>query len=78
MARLKQNQNTDNLIVAVNVVLKNRCSLSDEEVKLFEGALEKLSICSNTKGTTNKVRLEIALLVVNYFLTKGDGSIQCI
>jgi len=64
MGRLKQSQNTDRLIRAIRAVLKNRCSLSDEDVNLLDEAIVHLQNMRNRKGKTNKDILETGVEVI--------------
>lgn len=64
MGRLKQSQNTDRLITAIRTVLKNRCSLSDEDVSLLTGAVTHLQQMRSKRGKTNKDLLETGVDVI--------------
>jgi ribosomal protein S15P/S13E len=68
MARLKQSQNTDRLIEAIRFVLKNRCSLSEEDVNLLTEAVAHLQKMRNKKGRTNKDRLETGVNVIELLI----------
>lgn len=68
MARLKQSQNTDRLIRAIRTVLKNRCSLSDEDANLLNEALTHLQHMRSKKGKTNKDFLETGVNVIEILL----------
>lgn len=62
MSRVKQNQLTDTLIKSISAVLKNRCSLSGEDVTTLKEAIVKLKTMK--KGETNEKRLEIAVEII--------------
>jgi ElaB/YqjD/DUF883 family membrane-anchored ribosome-binding protein len=64
MSRLKKNQNTDRLINVVNIVLKNRCSLSDEDFNLLTEIDSRLQEMKFKKGKTNKDVAESSIAVV--------------
>jgi hypothetical protein len=64
MARIKQSQNIDRLIESINSVLKNRCSLSEEDISILNEALTLLQNLKKKKGKTNKEILEIVIKVV--------------
>jgi F0F1-type ATP synthase beta subunit len=70
MARIKQCQNTGRLIDSINAILKNRCSLSEEDNILTE-AIVKLHLLKKKKGKTNKEILETGVeaieLIAKYF-----------
>ncbi len=61
MARKKQSQNIDSLIQGINTIIENRCSLSEEDVKILNEALILLQKLKRKKGKTNK---DILLVVV--------------
>lgn len=58
MARKKQCQNIDELIQAFNLIIKSRCSLSDEDVRILKPAVTQLEGLRKKKGKTNKEVLE--------------------
>ncbi len=64
MARKKQSQNIDGLMLNINTVIKNRCSLSDEDLKNLYEALNLLQILKKKKGKTNKEILSVVVKVV--------------
>jgi hypothetical protein len=53
MARIKQNQNLDNLIHAITVVSESQCSLSEEDRNILSEALNRLHDLGKKKGKTN-------------------------
>ena len=64
MARKKQSQNIDRLILSIDFVIKNRCSLSDEDIKVLQEALDLLQGLKKKKGKTNKEILEVVIKTV--------------
>jgi hypothetical protein len=64
MGRVNQTQNIDELIQSINVICENRCSLSDEDVKLLDEALKKLHDLKRKKGKTNQQVLSVVVQVV--------------
>lgn len=64
MARKQQSQNIDSLIHSINSVIENRCSLSEEDVKILNEALQLLTDLKRKKGKTNKDVLLIVVQVV--------------
>jgi len=64
MSRLKQNQNIDSLIKIIKTISENRCSLSDEDVKLLHETLALLQNLKRKKGKTNKETLVIVVQVI--------------
>ncbi len=64
MSRLRQNQNMDSLIEAIETISKDRCSLSEEDVKVLDEALKLLQMMKRKKGRTNKETLEIVVKVI--------------
>jgi len=64
MARKKQSQNIDRLILSIDFVIKNRCSLSDEDIKVLQEALDLLQGLKKKKGKTNKEILEVVVKTV--------------
>jgi hypothetical protein len=69
MARKKQSQNIDRLILSIDFVVKNRCSLSEEDLKLLLEALDLLQGLKKKKGKTNKEILSVVVKIVE-LLTK--------
>ncbi len=64
MARVKQYQNIDRLIQSINSITENRCSLSDEDVKILDEALKMLRDLKRKKGKTNQQILDVVVQVV--------------
>lgn len=71
MARKKQSQNIDRLILSINAITENRCSLSEEDVKILDEALAFLQSLKLKKGKTNKDILRVVVktveLLSNFF-----------
>lgn len=77
MARIKQSQNIDDLILSINVIIENRCSLSEEDVTILSEALALLQNLKRKKGKTNKEILETVVEVVvllSRFFGKESGN----
>ena len=73
MAREKQAHYIDRLIQDIESISQNRCSLSDEDLKLLDDALTQLQSLRKKKGKTNKQVLFVIVSVVRIltkFLTK--------
>ena len=64
MSRLKQSQNIDRLIQSINLINENRCSLSEEDVKVLDDASTILMNLKNKKGKTNKEIIKAIIDVV--------------
>jgi hypothetical protein len=64
MARKKQSQNIDRLVQSIELITKNRCSLSEEDVKILNEALTLLQNLKRKKGKTNKEILQTVVKVV--------------
>ena len=64
MARKKQSQNIDRLIQSIELITKNRCSLSEEDVKILNEALTLLQNLKRKKGKTNKDILQVVVKTV--------------
>jgi hypothetical protein len=64
MARQKQSQNIDRLIQGINLINENRCSLSDEDVKILNEASTILMNLKRKKGKTNKEIIKVVIEVV--------------
>jgi hypothetical protein len=76
MARLKQSQNIDRLVQSISSITENRCSLSDEDVKILSEAHNLLKILKRKKGKTNKDILEIVVKIVELlsrFLVESEN-----
>jgi hypothetical protein len=69
MSRLKQNQNIDNLILAVTVIAKSQCSLSEQDTVVLSETLERLQNLKRKKGKTNQQIREEFVKVIE-LLTK--------
>ncbi len=69
MARLKQSQNIDSLIQCIEVISQNQCSLSEQDVKILNEALEKLQKLKRKKGKTNEHILQEIVIVVQLLTT---------
>lgn len=64
MARKKQSQSIDRLIQSIDTVIKNRCSLSEEDINILNEALTLLQSLKKKKGKTNKEILEVVVKTV--------------
>jgi len=64
MARKKQSQNIDRLILSIDSVIKNRCSLSEEDFNILKEALDLLQGLKKKKGKTNKEILQVVVKTV--------------
>ena len=64
MARKKQSQNIDRFILSINTITENRCSLSEEDVKILDEALAFLQRLKLKKGKTNKDILRVVVKTV--------------
>jgi hypothetical protein len=64
MARIKQSQNMDSLIQSIKTISEDRCSLSDEDVKILNEALALLQNLKRKKGRTNEETLEVVVKVI--------------
>lgn len=67
MARLKQSQNIDSLILGIETVIESRCSLSDKDLIILNEALNFLKHLKRKKGKTNKQILQAVVEVVVLF-----------
>jgi hypothetical protein len=65
MARKKQNQNIDILMINISDIIQNRCSLSDEDVKILNEAVTLLQSLKRKKGRTNEQVLQVVVEVVS-------------
>nr|WP_294946395.1 hypothetical protein [uncultured Mucilaginibacter sp.] len=64
MSRLKQNQSIDKVIVAIDFIAKNQCSLSGKDVEVLNEASQSLQRLKKKKGKTNQqIRKEIERVV---------------
>jgi len=64
MSRLKKVQNIDSLIQSIKTVAENRCSLSDEDLRILDEALNLLEYLKKKKGKTNEDILSVVVKVV--------------
>ena len=64
MSRLKQSQNIDSLILGIETIIKNRCSLSDKDLIILNEALSLLKELKRKKGKTNEQILQVVVDVV--------------
>jgi hypothetical protein len=64
MSRLKQSQNIDSLILGIETIIKNRCSLSDKDLIILNEALSLLKDLKRKKGKTNEQILQVVVDVV--------------
>jgi len=64
MSRIKQIQNIDRVIQGINTITENRCSLSEEDLKNLNEALNLLNKLKKKKGKTNKETLQVVADVV--------------
>jgi hypothetical protein len=72
MSRLKQIRTINSLIQSIETITKSQCSLSDDDVKVFDEALMILQDLKRKKGRTNEqILVEIVKVVqtiTKYFL----------
>ena len=54
MSRCKQIRNIDSLIQGIETIRKSQCSLSEEDLKVLDEALEMLIVLKGKKGKTNE------------------------
>ena len=64
MSRLKQNRNIDSLIQSIETIRKSQCSLSEEDLKVLNEALEILVVLKRKNGRTNEQVLTEIVKVV--------------
>jgi len=75
MSRLKQNRNIDSLIQGIETIRKSQCSLSEEDLKVLDEALEMLIILKGKKGKTNEqILMEIVKIIqlLSKFFSNSD------
>jgi len=76
MSRKKQCSTIERLILSINDIIKSRCSLSDEDVKILSETLGQLQILERKKGKTNEETLEtvvkIVELLAKFFKNESD------
>ena len=72
MSRLKQIRVINSLIQSIQTILKNQCSLSDDDVKVLEEAKIMLQELKRKKGKTNEQILtevvKVVQTITKYFL----------
>ncbi|MCF2521077.1 hypothetical protein [Dyadobacter sp. CY351] len=68
MPRIKQIRIIDGFIVDIETVLKDRCSLSEEDRNIFQEALDDLRFLRKKKGKTNEEILQIVKRIVKVFI----------
>lgn len=73
MSRLKSNRNIDSLIENIQIIIKNQCSLSEQDLKVLNETLGVLQNLRKKKGRTNE---QVLVEVVKVFelLTKFFSS----
>jgi hypothetical protein len=67
MSRNSQCRTIERLILSINGIIENRCSLSDEDVKILSETLGQLQILKQKKGKTNKEILETVVVLLSKF-----------
>jgi hypothetical protein len=71
MSRLKQFRNIDRLIKSLQTVIKNQCSLSENDLMVISDAILKLEELKKKKGKTNEQILnevvQVVELISKYF-----------
>lgn len=65
MSRLNQLQNINGLIRSIRSVLKNRCSLSEEDLVKLKDCLQQLQLLRSKKGKTDKEILNVTIPVLD-------------
>ena len=72
MSRLKQIRVINSLIQSIETILKNQCSLSDDDVKVLEKAIIMLQELERKKGKTNEQILtevvKVVQTITKYFM----------
>ena len=72
MSRVKQNRNIDSLIESIQTITKSQCSLSENDLKVLNEALNVLQKLKRKKGKTNeqvlKEVVEVVKLLSKFFL----------
>lgn len=72
MSRLKRNQNIDGLITSIELIKKNQCSLSVEDLNVLNEVIFKLQFLKKKKGLTDKHLqqhvVEIIELINKFFI----------
>lgn len=53
MSRIKQNQIIDNVILSIASIIKNQCSLSEQDLIVLNKASEGMQFLKRKKGKTN-------------------------
>jgi hypothetical protein len=78
MARIKQSQNIDGLIRNIKTISEDRCSLSEEDVKLLNEALVLLQNLKRKKGRTNEETLMVVVRVIELLTKffKNDSGVK--
>ncbi len=78
MPRIKQLQIIDKVILSITSVIKNRCSLPEEDLAILDEAISQLQKLKRKKGKTNKEILEtvakIVELLLKYFLKDSENN----
>ncbi len=67
MSRLKQTQNIDKLILNIQFVIKNQCSLSVDDLGILNESLMVLKGLKGKKGKTNEQILTEIVKIVELF-----------
>jgi len=64
MSFFKKNQNINNLIQGIEVIAKNRCSLSETDLEVLTKALTQLKELKRKKGRTYEQTLQCVVDVI--------------
>jgi hypothetical protein len=67
MSRKSQCQTIERLVLCINGIIENRCSLSDKDVTILSETLCQLQILERKKGKTNKEILETVVELLTKF-----------
>lgn len=72
MSRLKQIRIINSLIQSIKTILKNQCSLSDDDKKVLDEAIIMLQELERKKGKTNEQILtevvKVVKIITKYFM----------
>ena len=77
MSRCKQIRNIDSLIQGIETIRKSQCSLSEEDLKVLDEALEMLLVLKGKRGKTNEqILTEIVKIIqlLSKFFKNSDAN----
>lgn len=68
--RMKKNiSSVNSLIIGIQTIIsKNRCSLSNDEIKLLEATIKQLKVCSNLQKKEEPLDWEVILELIKPIL----------